>query len=82
MKNDIGATVTHLSPCFGMRVDRIDASCSLWRCGLRQNDCVISVNGSSTMHLDPQAAIALLLRTRQGDPLTMHVLRGLPGDEL
>ena len=77
---DVGIAATHVSPNVGMRVDRIDASCNLWRCGLRQNDCIVTVNGSHTMSLEPQAAIALLLSTRQGEPLTLHVLRGLPGD--
>jgi hypothetical protein len=77
---DIGLTVTHVSPYFGMRVDRIVSSCNLWRCGLRQNDCIVSVNGNNTMNLDPQVAITLFLQSRQNEPLTMHVLRGLPGE--
>jgi hypothetical protein len=80
LSTDIGLTVTHVSPHFGMRVDRIVASCNLWRCGLRQNDCIVSVNGCTTMNLDPQVAIALFLQSRQSEPLTMHVLRGLPGE--
>jgi hypothetical protein len=79
LSTDIGFTVTHVSPYFGMRVDRIVASCTLWRCGLRQNDCIVSVNGCSTMNLDPHVAITLFLQSRQSEPLTMHVLRGLPG---
>lgn len=76
---DVGVTVTHMSNGFGMRVNHIDPSCSLWRCGLRQNDCVISANGSSTTDAEPHAALALLLGPHHGEPLTMHVLRGLPG---
>ncbi len=77
---DVGITVTHMSNGFGMRVHHIEPSCSFWRCGLRQNDCVITANGSGTSDLEPLAALALLLGPHHGQPLTMHVLRGLPGD--
>jgi hypothetical protein len=77
--SNIGVTPTHVFPGFGLRVGHIDASCSLWRCGLRQNDCVISINGSSAMNLEPRVALALFLAPPVGEPLTMHVLRGLPG---